>query len=89
MKVDANRLALAVAIVTAFLWVLCSAFVALTPGPAMEATGQMMHADLSELSWSLTWGGFVMGLVWWTGLAAVTAWLIARAYNRLGAHGAP
>ena len=83
MKLDANRLAMAVAAVTAFLWVVCSSFVAFAPETAMEMTGHMVHADLSELSWSLTWGGVVMGLVWWTGLAAVTAWFVARTYNRL------
>ncbi len=89
MKLDANRLALAVAMVTTVLWVLCVAFVALAPGPTMEMTGQMVHADLSELSWSLTWGGVVMGFVWWIGFSALTAWLIARTYNLLVPHGAP
>ena len=84
MKLDAKGLALAIAIVTTVLWVLCSAFVAMAPGPAMGITGHMVHADLSEFYWSLTWGGFFVGLVSWTITAAITAWLIAWTYNRLG-----
>ena len=83
MKLDAKRLSLAVGMVTAVLWVLCSAFVAMAPGPAMGITGHMVHADLSELAWSLTLGGFFVGLVSWTMTAAITAWLIAWTYNRL------
>ena len=89
MKLDAKGLALAVAIVTAVLWILCSAFVSLAPGPAMGITGHMVHTDLTEFSWSLTWGGVLIGLVSWTLAAAIPAWLIAWTYNRLGGSKAP
>lgn len=84
MKLDAKGLALAVAIVTAVLWILCSAFVSLAPRPAMMMTGHMAHADLSELNWRLTWGGMLIGLFSWTLATAIPAWLIAWTYNRLG-----
>lgn len=83
MDLDAKRLALAVAGVTAVLWILCSAFVSVAPGPAMGITGHMIHADVSGFTWSLTWAGFVVGLVSWTLSAAVPAWLVAWAYNRM------
>lgn len=83
MKLDPKGLALAVAIVTAVLWILCSVFVSIAPGPAMGITGHMVHADLSEFTWSLSWGGVLVGLVSWTLAAAVPAWLIAWTYNRL------
>ena len=84
MKWDAKALTLAIAIVTAAWWVFCSVFVALLPGPAMAITGQMIHADLSEWSWSLTWVGFWFGLASWTICAGVTAWILAWTYNRFG-----
>lgn len=83
MKLDAKGLTLAVAIVTAVLWILCSASVWMAPGPTMRLTGHMVHADLSQFSWSLTWGGVLIGLVSWTVAAAVPGALIAWTYNRL------
>ena len=89
MRWDARGLALAVALATAVLWILCSAFVMLAPGPAMGVTGHMMHGDLTDFSWSLTWSGFLVGLVSWMILAAACAWLVAWTYNRLAGPTAP
>ncbi len=83
MKLDANRLALAVAMITAVSWVVCVGFVALAPKPAMTMTGYMLHADLSTFSWSLDWRGVVIGLLSWTVIAGLGTWLTARTYNRL------
>lgn len=83
MTLDARRLALATAIGTAILWLLCSAAVSVAPLPTMTVTGYMLHADLSELSWSLSWTAVLVGLVAWTISTAVAAWLIAWTYNRL------
>jgi hypothetical protein len=84
MVLDAKRLALACAMATAILWFICSASVVMMPALSLEVTGHLVHADLSGTSWSLTWGGFLIGLVTWTLTAAVSAWLIAWVYNRLG-----
>jgi 2TM family of unknown function (DUF5676) len=87
MTLDAKRLALAAAVVTAILWLLCSASVSLAPAPMMTITGYMVHADLSEFSWSLSWGAVLVGLVAWTISTTVAAWLLAWTYNHLS--GAP
>lgn len=84
MMLDAKRLALAAAIVTAILWLLCSAAVSLAPAPTMAITGYMVHADLGEFSWSLSWGAVVVGLIAWTISTSVAAWLLAWTYERLG-----
>lgn len=83
MTLDPKRLGLAVAVATAILWLLCSAAVSIVPGPAMTITGHMVHGDLSDFAWSLSWGGVLIGLVAWTISAAVAAWLVAWTYNRL------
>ena len=80
---DAKRLALAAAIVTAFLWLVCSAAVSLAPGPSMTVALQMMHAQRGEFAWHLSWGSVLIGLVAWTIWAAAAAWLLAWTYNRL------
>jgi hypothetical protein len=89
MMLDAKRLALATAIVTAILWLLCSTAVSLAPGPTMTITGYMVHADLSEFAWSLSWGAVLVGLVAWAIATAVAAWLLAWTYNRLSGASSP
>ena len=83
MKLDANALALSFGGATAILWVLCSAFVAITPGPMMSMTGHMLHADSSGFAWSMTGAGFLVGLICWTSWAMVAGWLVGWLYTRL------
>lgn len=87
MNLDENRLAVAFGTVTALLWVICSASVALMPGAMMAMTGHMFHASMEGISWTLTWPGFLLGLVAWVVWAAVAGWLIGWCYNRLGRSG--
>ena len=79
------KLGIASAIAFAILWIICSAIVYVSPGPMMEVSGHMIHADLSTLSWKLTWPGFIMGLIGWMVVAGVTSWLIALIYKLLSA----
>lgn len=78
------RLANASAIAAAVLWTVCAALVVLAPGPAMWVTGQMLHADLSAMDWSLTFGSYFVGLVGWIVLAWVVAAAIGGVYQILG-----
>ena len=81
MKLHSNKFALTTAITFSVLWVICSAFISLMPGLSMSLTGTMFHADLSSMVWTLTWGGFFIGLIAWPILAGISAWLIAFFYN--------
>ena len=83
MKLDANKLALSFGSAAIFLWVICSALVALLAGPMMSMTGHMLHADMGGLNWTLTIAGFLVGLVSWTVWAALAGWLIGWFYNHL------
>lgn len=83
MKCDANKLFAATAAAFAIIWVVCSALVALVPGQMMDMSGHMIHADVEMMSWTLTWGGFVVGLILWSLSAGITAWLIGTIYNSL------
>ena len=83
MKLDSTKFSMAAAIAVAVLWVICSAFVMLTPDFMMYMTGHMMHADLSTMDWMLTVNGFFLGLVAWVFCAWITAFLIAYIYNLL------
>ena len=82
MNLNAKSLAMSFVSVSAFIWIACSLLVALLPGPMMSMTAHMFHSDLAGFSWTLTWTGFVVGLVAWTLWAAVAGWLTAWTYNR-------
>ncbi|MBC8242326.1 MAG: hypothetical protein ISR50_16575 [Alphaproteobacteria bacterium] len=83
MKLDAVKLGVATAIVFAVIWVICSILVVLIPGPMMQMSGHMVHADLSNQGWSMHWTGFFTGLILWSAIAALLVWAIAQLYNRL------
>ncbi len=82
MKLNVKALSLAAMLGFAMLWVICSLFVWVTPSLAMEITAQMMHMESAELSWSLGWVSFFVGLVAWSGIAGASALLISVLYNR-------
>jgi len=83
MKIDAIKFGLATAIIFAVFWVICSLFVYSMPMGMVQMSGHMVHADLGQMSWVLTWGGFIYGLLAWAIIAGITAWAIAALYNRL------
>lgn len=82
MTLNTNKFAFSTAVVFSILWIICSAFVAVIPNPSMALTGIMVHADLSGMTWSLTWSSFIIGLAGWAIISGITAWLIAFFYNR-------
>lgn len=83
MKLDATKLGLATAIVSAVLWAICSLLVAAVPAGMMSMSGSMMHADMGNMRWTLTAAGFLTGLVVWSVLSGVVVWAVAALYNRL------
>lgn len=82
MKLNANALAISFAITAVIFWIVCSALVYAWPGPMMNMTGDMMHAELSHMTWSLNITGFFAGLVIWTVVSGITGWIVAVVYNR-------
>ncbi len=88
MKIQPGQFALALAISAALLWVICSALVWLSPGMMMSMTENMLHADLANVTWQMTFSGMLIGLVVWTGIAAVTGGLVAGIYNQLASRSA-
>lgn len=82
MSLDAKILAMSFGSTTVVLWMVCSVLVVLMPGPTMSMAAHMLHGDMAEFSWTLTWTGFFIGLVSWTVCAAAAGWLIGWFYNR-------
>lgn len=49
----------------------------------LQMTANMIHVDLVDINWTLTWFGFLVGLFGWVILAGVAGTLLAVFYNRL------
>lgn len=87
MRTDATKLALAVAVAFAMVWLICSVMVWVFPGQMMRMSSHMVHGDLSGMSWQLSGQGFFIGLLGWSASAGFIAWLAAVVYGRLGKQG--
>ncbi len=81
MKLNALGLAGSSALAIAAIWTLCSLMVMVFPSAMAEVTGHMIHAELKDFQWTLTFSGYLVALVAWSAWAAVTGWLIAIFYN--------
>jgi hypothetical protein len=82
VKLDPKALVGATVVVMALGYVLCFGFVAIAPGAAMALFGEVLHVDLSSLPPLVSIGSFVAGLLFWSGLTGIAAWLTAWIYNR-------
>ena len=83
MTIDSNKIAVATGLAFAIIWLFCSALVAFLPELMMGMSGHMVHANLGTMSWSMSFGGFFIGLVLWSFVSALTAWVMATIYNKL------
>ena len=83
MKLDAIKFGVATAIVFGLFWIACSFLVMMSPSFMMDMSGNMIHGDLSEMSWHMTFSGVVIGLIVWSLFAGLIAGLIAHVYNKM------
>lgn len=81
MKLDVRALALASGTVAAALFALCALFVALAPEATVWATRELFHVSVSSPP-TITWGGFLAGLVFWFFGTAAAAAALASLFNR-------
>ncbi|BAY19824.1 hypothetical protein NIES21_56940 (plasmid) [Anabaenopsis circularis NIES-21] len=82
-KLNTPSLSLATAIITGLVYIICILFIAVAPKAAMAFFGYVLHMDLSNITRVITWGSFIVGLLFWTVGTAIYAALIARLYNGL------
>lgn len=83
IKINATKMGMAAALAFAIVWVICSLLVWIFPAVMMNMSGHMVHGDLSTMTWHMSVGGLLTGLIVWSVLAGFIAWLIATVYNRL------
>ena len=82
MRLELRAFAFAGGLTAAVLFTVCAVAVAVAPEATTAFAGSLIHADLSGIMRTLTWGNFVLGLVVWTGGTALVFGSIAAAYNR-------
>lgn len=83
MKINALNIALASAITTAIVWIICSLLVWSMPGAMMNLSGNMMHMELGKVGWMLSPVGVIWGLFGWSLSVGIFAWILATIYNLL------
>ena len=83
MKLNPIMLGISSAIATAVLWIICSLLVVMLPGFMTYMTTGMMHGDTASMALTMTWPGFLWGLIAWVVWVGVAGWLLAMIYNRL------
>ena len=83
MTLNALKFGMASAITAAILRLACSLLVMLIPAMMLSMSGEMVHMQLNEMGWHLTFTGVVVGLVAWSVSAGIAGWLLAAIYNRL------
>ncbi len=83
MRINPVAFGLASAAVAAIFWLLCSAIVGMMPGPMMNMSGHMVHANLEGMNWTLTFSGVLVGLIVWSLFAGLFGWALATIYNLL------
>lgn len=83
IKLNARSLSLATAVMTGLVYTICVLFIAVAPKVAMAFFGYILHADLTQINRLVTFGSFIVGLLFWTVGTALYAALIASFYNRL------
>ena len=82
MRIDARAFGLAAGVMSAGLFVLCAAAVALAPEWTTRVASTLVHVDLSGLARTLTWSSFLAGLVCWTLGTALVFAAVGALYNR-------
>jgi hypothetical protein len=83
MKLNVWPFGLAVGIVIATAFTICSFFVAVVPEATADFIGYLLHINLSGLTRPISWGSYfagVLGIGIWTGLWAAA---VANFYNFL------
>ena len=82
MKLQTGPLALAAALLTGLVYLLCTIALALAPQASVAFFGTMFHWNLAMLMVPVTWGGALVGILCLAFGAALIAAAFGWLYNR-------
>ena len=89
MATNIRTLTITGAVVAAAAYAVCAAFVALFPAAATQIGSDIIHVNLSGLGRSVTWGGALTGLLFFTAFVALVCAASGWLYNRLARPATP
>ena len=78
-----GKFSVACAGTAALFWVVCSALVVAMPQTMMQMTAHMLHMDLPQMSWAMSWSSFLLGLLSWSAFSGIAGAILALVYNWL------
>ena len=82
-RLNARSLFTAVATITGVVYTICFLSIALAPNATVAFFSYILHIDLTNIARPLSWGSFIVGLLFWSlGTGLYTA-QVARFYNNL------
>lgn len=83
MKLNIKAVAIAEAIIGAVLFILCRLAFIVAPNATLAALKYLTHIDWSPLTMpvTMTWGGFILGLIVFTIFIAIVGAVWAWIYN--------
>lgn len=82
MSLDTRAFGLAAGAMAGVIFTLCALAVAVAPGATAAFFSYILHADLTGLARSMTWGSFVGGLLGWTIGVGIVFAAAGALYNR-------
>lgn len=83
MKLNQKAFGLSSAILSGVLYVICTIFVVFWPDFSRQILDWLLHQLPALSDFSITWGGFIAGLILFVVFAYVTGWIFAWLYNRM------
>lgn len=83
MKLNTRSLFIATTVVTGVLYAICALFVAVMPQVTMAFFGYVSHLDLLTIAQPITWGAFLVGLIFFALVTGASAAFIGYYYNRV------
>lgn len=83
LRLSVRALFFATAIITGIAYLVCVLFLTVAPQATMAFSSYVLHANLSSIVRSVTWGSFIVGLLVWSVSIGLYAAFVARLYNKL------
>ncbi|WP_084227042.1 DUF5676 family membrane protein [Nostoc sp. KVJ20] len=83
LRLSVRSLFLATAIASGIAYLVCVLFLTVAPQATMAFFSYVLHANLSGITRSVTWGSFIVGLLIWSVGTGLYAAFVARLYNKL------
>lgn len=83
LRLSVRSLFLATAIASGIAYLVCVLFLTVAPQATMAFFSYVLHANLSGITRSVTWGSFIVGLLIWFVGTGLYAAFVARLYNKL------